>query len=210
MSKRKSRSGTDAAAVLRRRDIDPDEKLSYLTKEAMRAYGRCLQIRLIDHSVSIGHWLFLRALWSKDGLGQRELSDYVGLMESTTFTALGALESLGYVTRRNRPGNKKKIYVYLTPKGRRLRAVLTPVATELNNKSLRGIKPADVEITRRTLVAIIRNLIQDEADLLEDKRRVPSTRDLSQLISRSGAQAPISRQVRRPPGRHSPNGGRAL
>lgn len=168
----------------RRRLFDADERLSYLTKEAMRAYGRSMQIRLIDHSVSIGHWLFLRALWSHDGLTQRELSEYVGLMGSTTFTALNALEKLGYVRRAKKPGNKKKVHVYLTPMGRKLEAALMPLAVDVNTKALRGVAPEDAETTRRTLVRIVENLIKDEADLLEKERRVPSTRDLSQLITR--------------------------
>jgi len=161
-----------------------DERLSYLTKEAMRAYGRSMQIRLIDHSVSIGHWLFLRALWSHDGLTQRELSELVGLMESTTFTALKALAKLGYVTRAKKPGNRKKVHVHLTAKGKQLKSVLMPLAIAVNKTAVRGIRPADVEITRRTLVRIIGNLVKDEAALLEKECHVPSTRELSQLVAR--------------------------
>ena len=167
-----------------RHRFDSEERLSYLTKEAMRAYGRSMQIRLIDHAVSIGHWLFLRALWAHDGMTQRELSEYVGLMGSTTFTALSALEKLSCVKRVKKPGNKKKVHVYLTSKGKKLQAVLMPLAVDVNTTSVRGVRPEDVEITKRTLVRIIENLIKDEADLLEKERRVPSTRDLSQLIAR--------------------------
>jgi len=170
------------------RYFDSDERLSYLTKEAMRAYGRSMQIRLIDHSVSIGHWLFLRALWTHDGMTQRELSEYVGLMGSTTFTALNALEKLGCVKRAKKPGNRKKVHVYLTPKGKKLQAVLMPLAVDVNSTSVCGIDPEEVEITKRTLVRIIENLIKDEADLLAKERRVPSTRDLSQLITRTAGR----------------------
>jgi DNA-binding MarR family transcriptional regulator len=165
-------------------NIDFDERLSYLTKESMRAYGRSMQIRLIDHAVSIGHWLFLRALWAHDGMTQRELSEFVGLMESTTFSALNALEKLGYVKRAKKPGNRKRVHVYLTSKGKNLQAVLMPLAIDVNTTAVRGIKPADVETTKHTLVKIIENLVKDEAELLQKERRVPSTRDLSQLISR--------------------------
>jgi MarR family transcriptional regulator, organic hydroperoxide resistance regulator len=184
----KRASNSMAAEAQHPRHFDSDERLSYLTREAMRAYGRSMQIRLIDHSVSIGHWLFLRALWAHDGMTQRELSEYVGLMGSTTFTALNALEKLGYVKRAKKQGNKKKVHVYLTPQGRKLQVVLTPLAVELNATAVRGIAPEDVEVTKRSLVRIIENLIKDEADLLTKERRVPSTRDLSQLIARTAGR----------------------
>jgi DNA-binding MarR family transcriptional regulator len=105
-------------------------------------------------------------------------------MGSTTFTALNALEKLGCVRRAKKPGNKKKVHVYLTPKGKKLQAVLMPLAVDVNTKSIRGVTPDDAEITKRTLIKIIENLIKDEADLLEKERRVPSTRELAQLITR--------------------------
>lgn len=166
-----------------RYNIDPKERLSALTKEAMRAYSRSMQIRLIDHNVSIGHWLFLRNLWANPGLTQRELSERVGLMESTTFSALKALEKLGYVKREKKPGNRKKVHIYLTPEGERLESVLMPLAMELNETAVAGIPEKDVETTRQTLIKIIDNLLRDEVELLENERRVPSTRELSQLVS---------------------------
>ena len=59
-----------------------------------------------EHSVSFGHWAFLRILWERDGLNQRELSDQAGVMEPTTFSAIQAMEKLGYVTRVQRPDNR--------------------------------------------------------------------------------------------------------
>lgn len=163
--------------------IDPNERLSALTKEAMRAYSRSMQIRLIEHNVSIGHWLFLRNLWATPGLTQRELSDRVGLMESTTFSALKALEKLGYLTREKKPGDRKKVYIYLTDEGKRLEKVLMPLAAELNKTAVDGIPEEDIKTTKQTLTSIIDNLLRDEAELHRKKRRVPSTRDLSQLIA---------------------------
>ena len=58
---------------------------------------RALQMRLAEHRVSFGHWSFLRILWEGDGLTQRELSERAGVMEPTTFSALKAMERLGYI-----------------------------------------------------------------------------------------------------------------
>jgi DNA-binding MarR family transcriptional regulator len=108
--------------------------------------------------VSFGHWTFLRILWQRDGLTQRELSDEAGVMESSTFAALRAMESLGYVRRDQRPENRKNVYVYLTPKGRALKEKLVPLAIEVNAAAVRGVSAADVATARATLLAVVENL----------------------------------------------------
>lgn len=134
------------------------ERIAHLTKEAWRGFVRALQARLAEHDVSFGHWTFLRILWERDGLTQRELSNEAGVMEPTTGAAIRAMEKLGYVTREQRSKNRKNVYVHLTPKGRALKAKLVPLAEEVNEIGLRGVNAADRAAARRALVAIIGNL----------------------------------------------------
>jgi len=122
---------------------------------------RALQPRLAGHGVSFGHWTFLRILWERDGLTQRELSEEAGVMEPSTFAAIKAMEELGYVKRRRLPENRKNIYVHLTPKGRALRKKLVPLAERVNEIGLRGLSARDRATARRALVAIIDNLAAD-------------------------------------------------
>ena len=160
------------------REAVPNDRLAHLVKDATRALVRALQMRLAEHAVSFGHWTFLRILWEGDGLTQRELSEQAGVMEPTTFSALKAMERLGYISRRRRGGDRKKIYILLTQKGRRLRDRLVPLAEEVNSIAVRGVRKADIAATRGVLLAIIENLARDEhvADM-----RMPSTRELAQL-----------------------------
>ena len=140
-------------------------------------------MRLTKHAVSFGHWTFLRILWETDGLTQRELSEQAGVMEPTTFSALKALEQLGYITRRQRPDSRKKVYVFLTPKGRALKSKLVPLAEEVNEIAIRGAPSADIAATRRTLLIMIENLARDESHS-EEQRRMPSTRELARLVAK--------------------------
>ena len=165
------------------REAVPNDRLAHLVKDATRALVRALQMRLAEHSVSFGHWAFLRILWETDGLTQRELSVEAGVMEPTTYAALNAMEKRGYIERRQAPNNKKNVYVFLTAKGRGLRAKLVPLAEEVNRIAVSGVRAADIAATRRTLLAIIHNLAGDEASTLNERRRVPSTRELSRLVS---------------------------
>ncbi len=164
-----------------------EERFAHLVKLAARGLARALQMRLTEHSVSYGHWTFLRILWDEEGLTQRELSARAGVMEPTTFAALKAMAQRGYLTRRRNPQSRKEIQVLLTPQGRALQAKLVPLAEEVNDIALRGVGSADIAATRRTLLALINNLTEDEMASLTPLRRIPSTRELSLLARRARA-----------------------
>ena len=156
------------------REAVPDDRLAHLVKDATRALIRALQMRLAAHKVSFGHWTFLRILWEGDGLTQRELSDEAGVMEPTTFSALKAMERLGYI-RRRRGDDRKKMYVFLTPKGRALKRRLVPLAEQVNAVAVRRVRAVDIATARAVLLATIENLARDEA---AQGKRMPSTRAL--------------------------------
>lgn len=166
----------------------PHDRLAHLVKDATRALIRALQMRLTAHAVSFGHWTFLRILWEGDGLTQRELSTRAGVMEPTTFAAMKAMETLGYIERRQRPGNRKNMYVYLTDSGRALQDKLVPLAEEVNDIAVAGVTPEEIATTRNVLLAIITNLAEDEARAEGEDRRMPSTRELSKLLAEAEAR----------------------
>lgn len=122
---------------------------------------RSLSRRLAAHGVSFGHWTFLRILWEREGLTQRELSEEAGVMEPSTFTAIKAMEELGFVKRKRLPDNRKNVYVHLTPKGRALKKKLVPLAEEVNEIGLRGLNAHERATVRRALMTMIDNLGAD-------------------------------------------------
>lgn len=155
------RKDQEAGAVLRHwlHDV-PDDRLAHLIRDAGRVLQKSLQARLAEHDVSFGHWTFLRILWVTEGLTQRELSEQAGVMEPTTFTALKVMEANGLIERRQLNGNRKNIHIYLTQKGRALKATLVPLAEEVNEIAVRGLGADDLRVTRQALLKIIANLAQ--------------------------------------------------
>ncbi len=156
-------SRNDALLVLRHwQDGVPDDRLAHLIRDAGRSLGQSLSSRLAAHNVPFGHWVFLRVLWERDGLTQRELSDAAGVTEPTTFAAVKVLEARGLITRRHEPGNRRKLYVYLTDVGRALRDELVPLAEEVNRIAIEGVNPVYLDVVRKVLLSMIRNLADDE------------------------------------------------
>jgi DNA-binding MarR family transcriptional regulator len=161
------------------REAVPDDRLAHLIKDASRGLGRALQMRLAEHGVSFGHWTFLRILWNGDGMTQRALSDLAGVMEPTTFSAVKAMEKLGYVERRQKPGDRKQVFIHLTPLGLSLRDKLVPLAEEVNAVAVEGLGEREIVAMRKALLAIIDNLARGEEQAATDNRRIPSTREMA-------------------------------
>ncbi len=164
----------------------PRDRLAHLIKDATRGLVRALSARLAEHGVSFGHWTFLRILWEREGITQRELSEEAGVMEPTTFSALKAMEELGYVERRQMPQNRKNVYVYLTPHGRALKEKLVPLAEEVNRIATRGVPPEDVAAMRRALGVMLQNL---SADATVNRFASPKPARGSRTSAKSGGSA---------------------
>jgi DNA-binding MarR family transcriptional regulator len=174
---RESNSASDPETDLF--EIYRDERVAHLTRLCARGFNRSLSRRLADKDVSFGQWVFLRILWKQEGLTQRELSERANLTEPTVHRALSRMEQQGIVIRRTQDGNKRKQHVYLTEKGRSLRAELEPLAIEANEAALRGLDDTQKELLRTTLILILGNLAKDEAAAEARGIRIPPTRGWS-------------------------------
>ena len=144
-----------------------EERIARLVRLAARAFNRSLQMRLNTEGVTFGQWIFLRILWSHDGLSQRELSDKAHLTEPTAHSALRRMEELGFIVRRNVGSNKRRQHAFL--------------AVETNESAIAGLKDDEVTILRRALSKMIRNLEHDEKVGASRGLKIPSTRSRNGL-----------------------------
>lgn len=156
-------AGDDESQTILRhwREAVPDDRFAHLVKDAARSFQRSLQMRLYEHDVPFGHWTFLRVLWERDGLTQKQLSDEVGVMEPTTFTVVRAMELRGWTVRQQKATNRKNVHIFLTDEGRALKAKLVPLAEEVNGIGIEGLSAHELATARSVLLAIITNLAGD-------------------------------------------------
>jgi DNA-binding MarR family transcriptional regulator len=139
-----------------------------------RGFAQALQDSLAPYDIPVGMWYFLRVLWEEDGLTQRELSKRSGSMDSTTVEQLKNMENAGYILRRRSTEDRRKIHVYLTPKGRALEAKLLPFAVAVNNRALQGLNDGEIGFLRLVLSRIRANLENSREDMIasvREKRR---------------------------------------
>jgi DNA-binding MarR family transcriptional regulator len=141
---------------------NPTNSYGYLLRIAFRSFSRALERRTLPHGISSGQWRFLRMLWVEDGITQRELSRRVGMREPTTVAAINSLEKAGLVVRRKGTEDRRKAYVYLTARAKRLKTKLLPHVAEVNEIGLKGLTPAQIELIRQALFKIVENFANDD------------------------------------------------
>jgi DNA-binding MarR family transcriptional regulator len=148
----------DRAAANAAGDLPHHESDGYLVRDAHRAFQRMLERRIAPHGVTRGQWYFLRVLWTKDGLSQRELSERVGMMEPTTVIALRSMEKAGLIRRVRSTEDRRVTHVRLTAKARRMRDGLLQLARGINAQAHDGISAEDIAVFRRVIMRMTENL----------------------------------------------------
>ena len=139
-------------------DLPHHESDGYLVRDAHRAFQRLLERRIAPHGVTRGQWYFLRVLWTKDGLSQRELSERVGMMEPTTVIALRSMEKAGLIRRLRSTDDRRVTHVRLTPKAKRMRDGLLKLARDINAQADGGISRDEIAVFRRVIMRMTANL----------------------------------------------------
>lgn len=136
--------------------FDPEDTVGFLIWDANRAMNREFSNRIAQHGVSLGLWPFLRALWERDGLSQRELSEKVRMKGPTTVAALNKLEERGLVRREENKKDARKINVYLTPAGRKVYRKVIPEVEAVNRQCLETLTESE-QAEFKDMIKRIRN-----------------------------------------------------
>src|SRR5262245_20133127 len=140
------------------KDFPFDASVGYQIRVAHRMIQRSRQVVIEPYGISSGMWFFLRILWQEDGLTQRELARRVGLMEPTALMALRAMKRAGLIRRSRNGTDKRKVNVFLTPKGRDLEKKLIPLVMGSTAVALTGFSSVEVKRLLGMLARIQKNL----------------------------------------------------
>ena len=92
----------------------------YLIMSEHSMFQKELLNRLKDSGLTIGQPKVLDYLKDHDGAGQKDIARGCHIEPGTLTTLLNRMEDTGLVERRMLNGNRRSLYVSLTPKGERL------------------------------------------------------------------------------------------
>jgi len=136
----------------------PGRSVGYLLRDCYRSFSKALEDQINPHGVGTGQWFFLRELWEEDGLPQGELSSRAGMTAPTTVVAIRRMVEDGLVERRKDAHDGRKVRIHLTPKGRRFRDQLLPLAFEVNAAATQGFTQGEIEQLRSFIERMKANL----------------------------------------------------
>ena len=139
---------------------DRGRTVAWMARTVHRLYDVKVQKILDREKITIAHWFYLRVLAERGELNQLELSKRVGIASTTAVPALDNMEKRGLLKRTRDPKDRRKYYVSLTNKGRRIIDKLMPEITNVISASLDGITQQDMRIFWKVLHRIEENLAE--------------------------------------------------
>jgi DNA-binding MarR family transcriptional regulator len=135
-----------------------DRSLSFLVRQAHRAFVATLADRLLPYGVSVAEWAVLRRLWQQEGFTQVDLADRMRVRKASLTSVLAGLERKGLLRRIRRGEDLRKYHLFLTKRGRDLKEELLPIGAAINRRAVAGIDPDDAGVVARLLEKVIANL----------------------------------------------------
>lgn len=135
-----------------------DESIGYLSRYAYRAFVKVLADELAQYGILTGQWSVLRILWEEEGLSQVELADRMRVEKASLTNTLDGMERLGLITRKRNSEDRRKVNIFLTAKGQKLKDKLLPYAGKINRRATKGMSVADAAELRTLLLKVIANL----------------------------------------------------
>jgi DNA-binding MarR family transcriptional regulator len=138
--------------------ISAEQSLGYQIRYAYRIFVKALADELGPHRITTGQWSALRVLWQEEGLSQVELAQRMMVEKASLTAVLKAMASAGLITRIRNTEDRRKVNIYLTAAGRRLKSKILPLIGKINKRATRRLSSADVHQLHMLLAQVMINL----------------------------------------------------
>jgi DNA-binding MarR family transcriptional regulator len=140
------------------RQAGAKQSLGYQVRYAYRTFVKALAQELAPHRITTSQWSALRVLWQDEGLSQVGLAQRMMVEKASLTSVLEAMESGGLIKRSRNAEDRRKINIFLTAAGRRLKEKLLPLGAQINKRATRGLSTAEVQQLRALLIKVMANL----------------------------------------------------
>jgi DNA-binding MarR family transcriptional regulator len=139
---------------------DIEQNLAYLLSRTATLLDRVFQQIIVDKGiqVTIHQWQFLQKLYQTDGLSQVELAALLEKNGPNVTRILDVMEKNDLITRNADPDDRRKYLIYLTPRGREMKAKITPLSQIARDKAFAGLSENDLKTFREILNKVYANL----------------------------------------------------
>ena len=132
--------------------------LGYHVRELSESWTAAMDRAAQQHGISLTQWRYLRELWECDGLTSGELTRRVGRQGPTTVVAVRSMERAGLVRVEKSGHDRRRSYVRLTARGRRLATTMAPVIAAINDIAVAGLSADEIHLLKQFVVRLQRTL----------------------------------------------------
>ncbi len=147
-----------AAGRAASKNADEQESVGYLSRYVYRAFAKAIASELAPLGLVSGQWSVLRVLWREEGLSQVRLAECMRVEKASLTNTLESMTRKGLILREPNTKDRRKVNIFLTAKGRRLKDSLLPYADKINRRATKGMSADEVDHLKALLFKVIANL----------------------------------------------------
>ncbi|MCC5988961.1 MAG: MarR family transcriptional regulator [Pararhodobacter sp.] len=138
-----------------------------VVRHVNRLIQRDLGERIAPLGITLGQWYALRTLWVADGITQIEVAQRSGIAGPAMVSAIRSLISMGLVSRKVDPKDRRKYVISLTERGRALEVPALQAAIDANVAAMKGIPDSDRDLCLRVLRQAYQNILKKDRQEFE-------------------------------------------
>ncbi|MGH1365991.1 MAG: MarR family winged helix-turn-helix transcriptional regulator [Calditrichia bacterium] len=138
-----------------------DHNLGYLINRTAWGLKHAMQKAINEKELGIttNHWAILQQLDETDGLSQIELAKILEKDRPNVTRILDVMQKKQLVIRKADPNDRRKYLIYLTDKGKEIKAQIEPLSIAVREEAFEHISGADLKKLRKLMIQITNNLM---------------------------------------------------
>ena len=137
------------------------ESIGKLTAAIHRNVQIILNNKLKGISIGSGQHDFFYVISLKEGISQKELSEWLYISKSTTAKAVKNLITHGYIRKEKDVDDKRYDRLYLTEKGREISTRMNETFMEVVEITTRNLSQSEIEQSKTLLKKILNNVLEE-------------------------------------------------
>lgn len=134
------------------------ESLHYLLMKSHSVMQRKIYSEAQKIGLTSGQPKILDYLYAHEGSDQKTIAGYCEIEPATLGSILLRMEQKGLIERRQKNGNRRSLYVYLTDSGKEICEKMHDIFSQADEQAVNGISPEKIQEVKNILTEICRNL----------------------------------------------------
>ncbi|MDE5771001.1 MAG: MarR family transcriptional regulator [Ruminococcus sp.] len=134
------------------------ESLHYLLMKSHSVMQRKIYSEAQKIGLTLGQPKILDYLYEHEGSDQKTIAGYCEIEPATLGSILLRMEQKGFIERRQKNGNRRSLFVYLTENGKEVCKKMHDVFSLKDEQAIEGLTAEEIENLKKTLTKICENL----------------------------------------------------